>query len=242
MNISGNAVLKGVDGVTPSTIARRGAMSTLVDLDSCNACHERIGFHSNAGRAQSTEYCSTCHNPELTSSNVFAGFLSGLPNSPDPTKSYYYTQKPNNFREMIHGIHAAGMRAEQNPADPFNFLRGNPAGTGGSGAMVFQEVVYPALISDCDACHKPGTITVPGNDNYPWTAFDAQPSLVAAANVATFNAALKYRVGPAAGACGTCHSSTASQSHFEANTSNSLGAESCAVCHGPGKTYEAHAD
>ena len=245
MNISGNAVLKGVDGVTPSTIARRGTMSTLVDIDSCNACHERVGFHSNAGRMNSPEYCSTCHNPELTSSNVFAGtatFNLAPINPATGTRTWDYSQKPNNFRELIHGIHAARMREEQNPADPFNFIRGNPNVSGGSGPMVFQEVAYPGLISDCDACHKPGTITVPGNDNYPWTAFDAQPSLVAAANAASFNPTLKYRVGPAAGACGTCHSSTASQAHFEANTSNSLGAESCAVCHGPGKTYEAHAD
>jgi OmcA/MtrC family decaheme c-type cytochrome len=220
-------------------------MSTLVDLDSCNTCHERIGFHSNAGRAQSTEYCSTCHNPELTSSNIFAGeatFSLAPINPATGTRTWLYSQKPNNFREMIHGIHAARMREEQNAANPFNFIRGNPNASGGNGPMVFQEVAYPGLISDCDACHKPGTVTVPGNANYPWTAFDAQPSLVAAANAATFNPTLKYRTGPATGACGTCHSSTASQAHFEANTSNSVGAESCDVCHGVGKTYEAHAD
>ena len=44
MNISGVAPIKGVDG--ENAVRRTG----IVDLDNCNSCHERIGFHSNAGR------------------------------------------------------------------------------------------------------------------------------------------------------------------------------------------------
>jgi OmcA/MtrC family decaheme c-type cytochrome len=105
--------------------------------------------------------------------------------------------------------------------------------------MVFQDFVYPAQITDCETCHKPGTYEVPDSTQFAWTVVDAEPALGTAS---TFNPRLSVRQGPAAGACGSCHSSAAAQAHFQANTSSSAGAESCAVCHGPGRTYEAHAD
>jgi OmcA/MtrC family decaheme c-type cytochrome len=230
MNISGNAALKGIDGA--STLRR-----AIVDIDSCNTCHERIGFHSNAGRMNSPDYCATCHNPEITSSNVFAG-LATFPLAPGG-KEYYYSQKPNAFKDMIHSIHAGGIRKAQNPADPFNFIRGNPLVSGGSGPMVFQDVVYPGPIGDCMTCHKAGTYAVPSNPSYAWSAIDVQPALVAAADAAKFNPALTVRQGPGTAACGSCHNSTSAKSHYVANTVPGTG-ESCSICHGSGGAYEVH--
>lgn len=219
MNISGNAAFKGVDGA--NTMRR-----AIVDIDSCNTCHERIGFHSNAGRSNNPDYCAACHNTEMSSSNVFAGMHSD---------GKMYRQQPNNFKEMIHGIHAAGVR---DPSDPFNFIRGNVAATtGGQGPHPFEDVGYPARISDCAACHKAGTYGLPNNARYAWTVIDAQPALGA---IASFNPALSVRQGPATGACGSCHNSFAAKAHFASNTASALGAESCATCHGPGATFEAH--
>jgi OmcA/MtrC family decaheme c-type cytochrome len=231
MNISGRSALRSVDGATTRRL--------IVDIDSCNTCHERVGFHSNAGRMNNPDYCATCHNPELTSSNVFAG-LATFPLAPGG-KEYYYSQKSNNFKDMIHSIHAGAERKAQNPADPFNFIRGNPLATGGSGPMVFQDVVYPAKVSDCMTCHRANTYSVPSNARYAWSAIDAQPSLVTAANAATFNPALTVRHGPATAACGSCHNSLQSQSHFTANTVPGFG-ESCSICHGPGAPVQAHAN
>ena len=227
MNISGKAMLKGIDGST-NTLRR-----AIVDIDSCNTCHERVGFHSNAGRMNNPDYCATCHNPEISSSNLFAGTAdySGEPR--------YYSQKPNNFKDMVHSIHAADIRKAQNPLDPFNFIRGNPLGSGGAGPMVFEDVGYPGQIADCAACHKPGTYAVPGNDRYAWSVVNAEPALVTAANALTFNPALTERQGPAAAACGSCHISTSAKAHFAANTITPIG-ESCAVCHGAGSAFEAH--
>lgn len=220
MNISGKSALKGVDGT--NTLRR-----AIVDIDSCNTCHERVGFHSNAGRMNNPDYCATCHNPELSSSNVFAGTADY---SGEPRK---FSQKPNNFKDMIHSIHAANIRKAQNPGDPFNFIRGNPNATGGNGPMVFEDVAYPARIADCAACHLPNTYAVPNNDRYAWSVIDAQPALVTAANAATFNPALTIRQGPGAAACGSCHNGTAAMAHFASNTVAPIG-ESCNVCHGPG--------
>jgi len=222
MNISGKAALKAVDG----TAARR----VIVDIENCNACHERVGFHSNAGRMNNPDYCATCHNPELSSSNVFAGFASYT------GSSVYYSQKPNNFKDMVHAIHAGEMRKENNAADPFNFIRGNPNATGGNGPMVFENVVYPAPIGDCRTCHNAGTYSAPSNASYAWSAIDVKPAL---GTVTTFNPALTVRQGPSTAACGSCHNSAASKSHFIANTVPVTG-ESCALCHGTGAPYEMH--
>lgn len=233
MNISGVAPIKGVDG--EDAVRRTG----IVDLDSCNTCHERIGFHSNAGRMANVEYCQTCHNPELSSSNVYEGLatfaLAG-------NEEFFYKQTSNNFKDMIHSIHSAPFREEQNPADPYNFIRGNPAGGSGAGPQVFQDVPYPLQVSDCQACHAAGTQYLPeGADSVGlgWSVYDAAPGL---GDATTFNPLLTVRKGPATAACGTCHSSAEAAAHMQSNTSASARAESCAVCHGEGSAYEAHGE
>jgi OmcA/MtrC family decaheme c-type cytochrome len=243
MNISGNAVLKGVDGDAAGTQRRGSFGATVVDIDSCNTCHERVGFHSNAGRMNSPEYCSTCHNPELSSSNVFAGVASY-----GPYVNTQFSQRPNNFKDMIHAIHAGAERKAQNASDPFNFIRGNPNATGGNGPMVFENVVYPAQISDCQSCHKPGTYGLPNNASYAWSVQkaaldnDATGLTGGLGSITTFSPAKMFRVGPATAACGTCHNSESAKAHFALNTATSIGAESCGTCHGPGRQNEAHAD
>jgi hypothetical protein len=46
------------------------------------------------------------------------------------------------------------------------------------------------------------------------------------------------RTAPNAAACGTCHDDSSDKAHFQVNTSFTLGAESCDVCHGPGRTAD----
>lgn len=231
MNISGNAAMKGVDGA--NTLRR-----AIVDIDSCNTCHERIGFHSNAGRMNSPEYCAACHNPEVSNSNLF----EGLGQYGTMTTPKQFAQHSNNFKEMIHSIHAAPFRngPTQSGSVPFNFIRGNPNATSGNGPMVLGEFAYPAQVSDCNACHLPNTYALPSNTNYAWTVTrTSTANLVTAANAATFNPALAPRQGPSAGACGSCHAGTAAKVHFDVNTIAGIG-ESCNVCHGPGKPNQAH--
>jgi OmcA/MtrC family decaheme c-type cytochrome len=242
MNISGIAAMKGVDGA--NTLKR-----TIVNTELCNTCHERVGFHSNAGRWAEARYCATCHNPELSNSNLFTGNAT-FPLAPGGGE-FFYQQVSNNFKDMIHSLHAGAERKAQNPADPFNFIRGNPLAAGGSGPMVFQDFVYPAQISDCKSCHAAGTYGLPANDRFAWSAVAipaggpgavnplfADNSLVTAANKALFDPTLKVRVGPSQAACGSCHNSTSAKAHF--TTFTVPGAESCATCHGPGRIVEGH--
>ncbi|HSM21183.1 MAG TPA: hypothetical protein VK876_03120, partial [Rubrivivax sp.] len=146
----------------------------------------------------------------------------------------------NNFKDMIHSLHAADIRKAQNPLDPFNFIRGNPAGGGGGqGPVVFEDIAYPAKIADCKACHVADTYKVPASGQYAWSAVDVQPSLVAADDRLLFDPTLTERQGPATAACGSCHNSTSAMAHFAANTVTPVG-ESCNVCHGPGAAFESH--
>jgi OmcA/MtrC family decaheme c-type cytochrome len=236
-NISGEAVMKGIDG-TNSTVRRQ-----IVDMLACDTCHERIGFHSNAGRAQSAEYCATCHNPEITSSNLFSGTAS----YPAGTPAVFFSQRSNNFKDMIHSIHAAQVRKAQDPADAFNFIRGNPLGSGGAGPMKFQDVVYPAQVADCQTCHKPNTYGLPSGAGLAWSAIDVAPALgtanpaagaVADATNLLHDPLKTVRIGPATAACGACHNSPDAKIHYTINATG-LG-ESCSVCHGPGAAFEAH--
>jgi OmcA/MtrC family decaheme c-type cytochrome len=234
MNISGDAAMKGVDGA--NTLRR-----AVVDINSCNTCHERIGFHSNAGRMNSPEYCATCHNPEVSNSNLYEG--PGQYGTMTEVKQF--AQHSNNFKEMIHSIHAAPFRngPTQSGSVPFNFIRGNPNATGGNGPMVLGEFEeYPAQVSDCQACHLPNTYALPSNANYAWTVTRRDMTgadLVTAANKALYDPSLAPRQGPSAGACGSCHAGTSAKVHFQINTIAGIG-ESCNVCHGPGKPNEAH--
>jgi OmcA/MtrC family decaheme c-type cytochrome len=238
MNISGIAAMKGVDGVSvpgaDGTLKRK-----IVETEKCNTCHERVGFHSNAGRWAEARYCATCHNPELSSSNVFKGNAT-FPGAPGGAE-FFYKQQSNNFKDMLHSLHAGAERKAQNPADPFNFIRGNPLASGGSGPMVFQDFVYPAQISDCRSCHVEGTFGLPGTrqnvpaDRLAWSVIDAQPAL---GTVATFDPTKSVRIGPSQAACGSCHNSTSAKAHFATFTQPQ--AEGCATCHGPGRIVEGH--
>ena len=235
-SISAESVMKSVEGST----ARR----QVVDIENCDTCHERVGFHGSAGRANNADYCATCHNPEITSSNLWSG-SSAFPKY--GATVYSYSQKPNNFKDMIHSIHAGALRKENNPADPFNFIRGNAQSTsGGSGPMVFENVIYPARIYDCQTCHRPETYAVPAIPNLAWSAVDATQALGTANSAAgeasvvlgVYDPLKTVRIGPAQAACGSCHNSTSDKTHFMVNSS-ALG-ESCNVCHGPGAVFESH--
>jgi OmcA/MtrC family decaheme c-type cytochrome len=219
-----------------------------VDINQCLLCHERLGFHSNEGRANNPDHCVMCHNPENTSSNVYAGYVKpattgttipkpwSIAAATDPG-AFFVSQQPMNLKDMVHRLHAGSERF-----NPFNFMRGNPNSTsGGSNAYQFGEVGFPANLADCKACHgtkKIGTGSTPTfaaaiPANVLWTVVDAQPGLGATAS----SPEKMTRIAPTAAACGDCHDSSSSEAHFEQNAAFG-GAESCSVCHGPGRTAD----
>ncbi len=212
---------------------------SVVDINKCLTCHERLGFHSNAGRNNNPDLCVLCHNTETTSSNTFAGYVAGAPgawliaNSTD-TGAFFVSEKPMNLKDMVHGIHAGEERS-----DPFNFIRGAPnGGGGGAGVYEFGEVVYPGKLADCQGCHKAGAANfdVVTNPNSLWSA--QKSNAETAGQLAVLDPKLYSRLGPNTAACGSCHDSDEAKAHYNLNTSFGLGSESCSVCHGPGRSED----
>ncbi|MCG9753914.1 OmcA/MtrC family decaheme c-type cytochrome [Shewanella insulae] len=95
-----------------------------------------------------------------------------------------------------------------------------------------ETVGYPALATDCQACHKDGA-----------TFFAADGGLTSGKRSIQVNTGY---ISPVAETCRSCHISASALAHFESNgatvngkadTSADLPVESCATCHAEGKTY-----
>jgi len=113
-----------------------------------------------------------------------------------------------NFRTMLHKIHRG---RELHDPDGYVVL-GNS-----SSANTYAEVGFPAMPSgtqECTKCH--GTADL-------WRDPAARQHPAQATPTRAWRAA-----------CGACHDSPAATSHIDVNSSSS--GESCAVCHGPGKS------
>jgi hypothetical protein len=88
------------------------------------------------------------------------------------------------------------------------------------GGHVYDEIHFPGDLRDCETCHLPGTYTLP-------TPAGRLPTITPMG--------FTEELGPMAAACLSCHDSLDAASHADANTGG-LG-ESCATCHGEGKSY-----
>jgi OmcA/MtrC family decaheme c-type cytochrome len=114
-----------------------------------------------------------------------------------------------NFRTMLHKIHKG-----RDLYDPLNYVvLGNS-----SSPHTYDHVGFPAMprgTQECTKCH--GTA-------------DLWQDPAARQHPAQTTPTRAWRA-----ACGACHDSPSATAHIDVNTSAS-GGESCAVCHGPGKS------
>lgn len=224
-------------GVSIDTSARVGYAGTprrsVVAEDNCLACHETLVFHGSS-RIDGPDWCVTCHNPENSSSNIFAGVIPDGVGGAGMTTS----ELPMNLKDLVHGLHAGKpVGGSAIRTVPFSFIRGNPAGGSGNGPYDFSDIGYPAKLTDCQSCHKPDTYALPITAGALWTVVDGYPGATA---IAPHNPGMTGRMAPESATCYGCHNTPASKAHFESNTS--AGGEACAVCHGPGRIAPAHID
>jgi OmcA/MtrC family decaheme c-type cytochrome len=244
--IEGGFTFGGVNNVAPAVIRAAAGTTARRDVtndDACLLCHERLILHGGS-RVNNPDQCVICHNTEMTSSNTFAGWIKATPGSAnnkpwlvatpgEDTAFEVFGEKPMNLKDMVHLLHGQGFNSET-----FNFLRSNPNATaGGANAYEFQEVRYPGRLDDCKTCHTATGFRLPLNPNALWTVYEAFPGL-AATTVAPSFANQMVRTAPTTAACGTCHDDASDRAHFDLNTSLAIGAESCDVCHGPGRTAD----
>ena len=106
------------------------ARRTVVSLDKCNDCHDRLATtFSHGGQRIAIEYCVFCHNSNADDAVRRAG-----PDAPGESIS---------FERMIHRIHTGEELTQDYTVYGFS-------GT----ATKFNEVTYPGNRKDCLACHS----------------------------------------------------------------------------------------
>jgi OmcA/MtrC family decaheme c-type cytochrome len=248
--------------VTGDTVRR-----TVVDSAKCASCHEFFEGHGG-NRNYEVQVCVQCHNPALATSGRTAtdavlkaysftteqmdilkiwGFDTVLTHlkAPGSTLTDAALSLPvtsNNFKDMIHGIHAGKDR-------PVAF---QDARVRGSSITLIDEskMGFPGILNNCETCHNVGTYSsVPAgallstheSKNATYAATPTVANATASLNTANADDVV---VTPFAAACVSCHNSTDAKNHMTwangsilvSRTSALSKAETCVTCHGPG-TY-----
>jgi len=139
--VSANGIQQVTNGIydfQPSTGATTGILTQdMVDLTSCNACHEQLNFHG--GPRQDPRYCVTCHNAGST--------------EPNSTNSL-------NFKIMLHKLHD-GVNLPSVVAGTPYIIYGYR-----NSVNNFSAVKFPQNIENCTKCHNPADVSTPDAGNY----------------------------------------------------------------------------
>jgi OmcA/MtrC family decaheme c-type cytochrome len=191
---------------------------TSVALGNCQSCHQELVLHGS-NRSNDIDSCVTCHNPRNTD--------LVRRETADPPATDGKREEAIDFKTMIHGIHASGMR--EHPLQVVGF---------GGTVHVFDEeaVQFPGNLSNCTACHTDDGFTLP------------RPAGVLATTVNTgadAQSPLDDTVTtPITAVCSSCHDDDTAAAHMRseggnfATTQQAIDAgeviETCAVCHGSG--------
>lgn len=168
------------------------------------------------------------------------------------------------FKRMIHAIHAA---QRDDPAttdnDPATTIDVEGHGFREKGIVIYgfgnrshdySHVRFPGILNDCTTCHNDGTYELTGTWETP-TQADILASTVKSAPTASIKAefdaekldqADDQTISPTAAVCSACHDSAIAQAHMETIGGATFNApqpsigtyESCAICHGPGRSAD----
>ena len=249
-----------VKEVTGDAVRRK-----VVDPDKCSNCHEWFEGHGG-NRVYQTQVCVMCHVPGLATSG--RGIADSVMNTwsfaPDMQKIVNFWKfdktKPNaalalpvttnNFKDLIHGIHAGRDRV-----NPFRDARDRTPSV--IQLLDFARMDFPGRLNNCETCHVAGTYSSVPLNALPSTyeSVDAAYDAAIAGGTATpalAKAALSTNNGtdrvtsPFSAACVSCHDSAATQSHIRLQggklqvnrNSGVVGSESCVTCHGPGRSED----
>lgn len=257
-----------VKAVTGDTERRK-----VVDSDKCSNCHEWFEGHGG-NRVYQVQLCVMCHTPGLATSGrgisdsalkAYTAFtaadnriLAGWGFDKNATNAALKLPVvTNNFKDMIHGIHAG-----RETAAPFMDARDRTPSA--ITLLDFKRMDFPGKINNCETCHVAGTYSgVPVNAlastyesidaayNTAIGAGNATPALAKTA-LNTHNTTDKV-TSPYVASCVGCHSSTKATTHFGlyksavvqqsrsvfaatvASGTSDATASVCASCHGVGK-------
>jgi OmcA/MtrC family decaheme c-type cytochrome len=223
----------------------------------CTSCH--VPGLATSGRGIPDNLLNTW-NFDIASTKILAdwGFNKSLPNA-----ALKFPVTTNNLKDMIHGIHAGRERVT-----PFQDAR-DRSSSGVIQLLDFRRMDFPGKLNNCEGCHVTATGTTTTYNTIPagalastYESVDATYSgagLLGTATPAMAKASLAQPnltdvvTTPWSASCVSCHDRTAAKAHMAINggqinvaRSAALPAgraledvESCAVCHGPGRDYDA---
>jgi OmcA/MtrC family decaheme c-type cytochrome len=243
------SVVKEVSGETRRSV---------VDPVKCSNCHEIFEGHGGnrniSKDTTGTIICLLCHNPNLSSSGRQASVANMnqannqankdalTADGYNPNDPLSYPEASNNFKDMIHGIHASGARTT-----PYQFVRDR----GASGVFYYNwsEVTFPGILNNCETCHKPGTYDAELPAGVMLTTDKIGGAAATTAGVsalrATVDNASDNVTTPVTSTCVACHTSSVAKSHMTQNggqisvlRSSATSEELCAICHGIGRSAD----
>jgi len=230
------------------TVTGDTARRSIADSFGCASCHEI--FEGHGGNRVFTadggvDICTLCHNPNLSSSGrsldpaEAAG--TNAAEALGTTDTSTWPEATNNFKDMIHGIHAT----DDIRTTDYEFVR---VFRGASYYNWTEEVTFPGNPANCTKCHLsdsylPNEVPASALVTTNRTTTGAEPedfTDVAAARETVPNDT-DLVITPVSGACYACHDGLSPANHMGQNGGSidvdrvSAGAtESCATCHGPG--------
>lgn len=217
--------LATADGSGATPARQSNPASITADEAKCNSCHGSLTVAKHYGNER-FDQCVGCHNNTWGGSyHVPVEYKSDEVDADG--KPIFKTLEGLTFhnRDLVtvaHRFHTGLW--DDNRGFPAIHLNSD-----------LEVIGYPALATDCQACHKDGA-----------KFFAADGGLTSGKRAIAVDAAGTQFVSPVAESCRSCHYSASALAHFESNgatvegkpdTTADLPIESCATCHAEGKTY-----
>lgn len=202
-----------VKGVTGDTVRR-----AVVDSNGCAACHKRFEGHGGS-RVHNVQVCVVCHNPNMTSGGrtIDPAIVGGI--NPDITALFgadplAYPEVPNNFKDLIHGIHSKDLRSATGGIE-FVDIRNRLDGI----LILGNEITFPGNLKHCTKCHTgtaysaalPANLLLSTTKETTGVASETRAQIIAARNQPN---ATDLVNSPIATACYGCHASIVQASHM----------------------------
>lgn len=192
----------------------------VVEVAKCLDCHEILELHGG-NRVNQVQVCVLCHNPNLSSSGRTADTTQTAEAQKealaaagyDPDNALTWPEATNNFKDLIHGIHAAAVRTFD-----YEFVRNRQNGI----YYNWSEVTFPGILSNCETCHMEGTYELPLANGVLVTTdittdgINASVEDVIAARAGVPNPTDLIN-SPIASTCYKCHDSNLAAAHFGQN-------------------------
>ena len=219
-------------GISVAWDADATSRPSIVDIKRCDECHETLSLHGGS-RTDNTRLCTTCHNPNATdiSQHNAGACLSTV----GPATADVSIDLPI----LIHSIHAAALRQSQG-APPYIVCGYR------NSVLDFSHVGYPGAINNCESCHVP-----PTDDNPSYYGRDPIKRLAITTHAGADRTVITDDTAhsPTLGSCIGCHTTSVAVTHMKQNGGVADGvklangqvtgqAETCALCHGPGRTAD----